>query len=190
VPLAQTREKRGVKKGSMNNYPPEQFPATQPVYLPPRPGYPEPGGVPQPDDIPMPGTSRASRWIALIIVLLLIIAGSTAYYYFQVRSSPQKTLQAYCAAFENNDAQGLYNTFSASSQAQTSVSKIQTTLRLFDLVTDGGIRTCTVDDTQETGSTAIGTITLVANTNHSGDTTLHLIDENGTWKINDKSSLP
>jgi len=173
----------------MNNYPPEQFPPTQPVYLSSQPGYPQPGGMPQPD-LPTPKTSRASRWIALVIVLLLIIAGSAAYYYFQVRSSPQKTLQAYCAAFESNDAQGLYNTLSTSSQAQTSVSKIQTTLRLFDLVTGGGIKTCTVDSTQETGSTATGTVTLVANTNHSGDTTLHLVDENGTWKIDDKSSLP
>jgi len=175
----------------MSDYPPSQYPeqspATQPGYPQTQPGYPQPGGFSQLPD-PIPPKRRSMLWIVLP-VLLLIVAGVGVYYYVQVRPSPQKTLQAYCTALQNNDAPGIYNTLSEGEQSQTTVNTIQASLRFFDLIA-GGVQSCVVNDTQDNGSTATGSITLVSTRNHSGISTLHLVYENGQWKIDNKAGLP
>jgi hypothetical protein len=155
------------------NYPQPQAAYPQQPGAYGQPGYPQPGIPGQ----PVRKRSRAGLWITLVIILLLVVVGvGGAFYYFQIRSTPAKTLQAYCTALQNNDAQGLYNTLSTE----------DTELLI------GGIKSCTVNSNsiQESGSTATGGITLVPDQGRAASGTIHLVDENNQWKINDTTDTP
>ncbi len=173
-------------------YPQAQpFPQAQPAY--PQQGYPQQGYPQQPGfgqpGMPLRKKSRAGLWIAIVVILVLV-GGGGGFYYFQIRSTPQKTLAAYCDGFKTNNAQEIYDTGSAKDQAQTSVSKIQTGLKALTLLT-GGITSCTFDNVQENGSNATASLTVTAS--HlppAPPATVHLINENGQWKIQGDSNTP
>lgn len=195
----------------MNNYPSSQYPERGPLpvsapqaesgYLQTRPASPySPMGHPL--SPPPPGLLQTNYrqparkkyhtilWIGLI-VLLLLAAGLGSYYYFQIRSTPQKTLQAYCNALKSNDAQALYETLTPDLQTHTSVSRLQQGLRLLNFLT-GGFQKCTLNENgiQESGSTATARITLVPNRGPSTTPVIRLKEENGQWKIQDNTSIP
>jgi FHA domain-containing protein len=158
----------------------------QPGY--PQPGYPQPGGFPQPT-YPQPKKKRVGLWIGLIILLLVLIGGSVGIYAYVNRSTPEKTLQAYCTALQNNDAQGVYNTFSSESQANTDLNKISTGLQALKLLF-GGFTNCTYSNVQQNGSTATATVTLTPVRGKVFGAPAHLVDENGQWKINNTTTNP
>ena len=176
----------------MNNYPrspySDQNPpdevgeTTQPAYPVEQPGYAE---------APAPRRRHTGLWATMIVILLLLIAGGGAYYYFQVRSTPQKTLQTYCDAVKNNDALALYNTYSSQARAQTNVQRLQQGLQLIDIAT-GGFKSCSVNNNsiQENGSVATGTITFISNRNQSFQDTVDLVQENGQWDVQHNAALP
>ncbi len=62
---------------------------------------------------------RRTGLIIGVIVLLLLVVGAGSVYYFVLRSTPEKTLQAYCDALKNGDAQGAYNLLSTNAQSKT-----------------------------------------------------------------------
>ncbi len=162
-------------------YPQPAYP--QPAY--PQPAYPQPGGFGQPG-YPAPRKSRAGLWIGLIILLLVIIGGGAVLAYTQLRSTPQKTLAAYCDGWKTSNAQEIYNQFDAAQRAKGTVADVQ---RVLDSVKQaGGVTDCTVSNVQQNGSTATGVVTLSAGNGKSASETDTLIQENGTWKI-DSSKL-
>ena len=180
----------------MNNLPPYTD-----QNQPGEPGYPQPGSFAQPRSpgYPQPGFQpgmpvrkrRTGLWITLVIVVLLLLAGGGLFAYFQVRSTPQKTLQAYCTALKNDDAQGVYNTLSSETQARISLDTLKTELRVVNLFV-GGIKNCVVQENsiQENGSLATGTITLTLGRGGTGNTTVNLVYENGQWKVQNNARLP
>lgn len=180
----------------MNNYPRSSYSdqnppdeireATQPM----QPPYPAEQQRLAADE-PAPRRRHAGLWATLIVILLLLIAGGGAYYYFQVRSTPQKTLQTYCDSVKNNDALALYNTYSTQAREQTTVQRLQQGLRIVDLAT-GGMKSCSIDSNSihENGSVATGTITFVSNRNRSFQDTVDLVDESGQWKVEHNVDLP
>jgi FlaG/FlaF family flagellin (archaellin) len=128
---------------------------------------------------------RIGLWIAIAVVVLLVVAGSTwgAFSYVN-RSTPTKTLQAFCTAFQKGDAQGLYNVLSKRAQAQASVDKLKAVFSFLEYA--GGIENCTVGNIQENGSTAIGNVTMNLKGSKPGQPyPERLINEGGTWKIDD-----
>lgn len=180
----------------------------QPFSAPPQPpqpmSYPQPGGFNQPyapmgnfsqpnypqPNYPQPKKSRVGLWIGLIIVLLILIGGGFAgYTYLQNRSTPEKTLQAYCTALQNNDAQGIYNTFTSEEQAKTDVNKVASALQLLKLLF-GGFTGCTYSNVTVNGNNATATLTItpVRGKVLSGPT--QLLNENGQWKISTNKTLP
>lgn len=167
-----------------------EAPPTERGYPLTQPAFPYPGGFPRPDYSRKPRKKRLALWIGLVTLLLLAV-GSSSYYYFVSRSTPQKTLEAYCSALKNNDAQSLYATFSAEQQTQTSVSKLQEGLRLLAILT-GGFKNCTADNAsvQEKGSTAAANITLVTARGPTTHMTIQLINENGAWRVAKNTNLP
>lgn len=201
----------------MNNFPPSSYPEqnppggfgpgsqpTQPAFPPMQPGYapaggsgqtgwPAPGAFTQPGYAPAPAPRRrhTGLWIALAVILLLLVAGGGTAVYLQARPTPQKTLQAYCDALKANDAQALYNTLSSSAQAQTSVSQLRQGLNLIEFLV-GGIKECVVnaDSIQQNGSTATGTVTITTDRGRTSTSTIHLIEENGQWKIQNNVRFP
>jgi hypothetical protein len=166
---------------------------SQPGY-PPQGSYGQPGYPPAAPNFNQPGyppkkKSRVGLWIGLIIVLLVIIGGIAGVVYIQNRSTPAKTLQAYCTALQNNDAQGIYNTLSSASQARTDVPKLSQGLQLIKLLT-GGISGCSYTNVQENGNTATASLTLTPVRGRASTGTIHLINENGQWKLDETSSVP
>jgi len=176
------------------NYPqpPPAYPQPQPGYPLPQPGYPQPQGYPQqPGGFGQPGyqqpqkKSRAGCWVAVIIILLLLVGGGVGGYYIynKVINTPAKTLAAYCDGLKTGNAQELYNTEAAAEQQKDSVSQIQKALAVFALV--GGVKDCTYTNIQENGSTATATMTITFGEGQPTSGTVHLISENGSWKLVD-----
>lgn len=183
------------------SYPQQGYPAPAPNYPnygpPQQPYVPpvQPGQYNQPD-ITAPGQpvklarkSRLGLWIALIIIALVIIIAAGGAYYFANRSTPTKTLQAYCDAIKTNNAQEAYNQLSSRVQNQTTLQRFTTNFntaeRLLNSPLVGGISDCTVSNVQENGSSATGTIVItIKNGNKPVSSNEGLINDNGTWKIN------
>jgi hypothetical protein len=164
-------------------YPQPAYP--QPAY--PQPAYPQPGGFGQPG-YPAPRKSRAGLWVGLVILLLIIIGGGGVLAYMQLRSTPQKTLTAYCDGWKTGNAQEIYNQLDAAERAKGTVADIQSVLNT--LKQAGGVTDCTVSNVQQTGSTATGVVTLSAGNGRSASETDTLIQENGTWKIDSTKLNP
>jgi len=164
-------------------YPQAGYP--QPGY--PQPGYPQPGIPPVPGAFGMPTQpkkSSAGLWITIaVVVLVLIIGGGGAAFLIANQSTPTKTLQAFCTALKNGDAQGEYDLYSTPIKSKVTLDQVKQQNQQIQSL--GGFSDCTVSNVQETGSTATGDITLTARVN--GKTAppikLNLVNESGTWKI-------
>jgi hypothetical protein len=190
----------------MSNFPPSSYPEqnpppqpgesvpafqpTQPAFPPLPPGYGQPG-YSQPGYVQAPAPGRRRLWLILVAVLLLLLLAGGAFAYLQVRPTPQKTLQAYCNALKANDAQALYDTLASAARAQTSVSQLRQELQLVEFLV-GGVKECIVntDSIQQNGSAATGTVTIVTNRGRSTTTNLHLIEEQGQWKVDTNAATP
>ena len=190
------------------NYPQANQPAhgqPQPPQAYPKPAYPQqpqsypqqpawagaPGqpGVPAAPAAAQP-KKRRTGLIAGIIVLLLLVVGGGSLYFFVLRSTPEKTLAAVCAAYTSSDAQGAFNQLSASAQSQTSVAKIAQGFQLIKSPLIGGIKSCTFTNVQQNGSTATADVTITVGNPAIPikPSKVLLVDENGTWKLDSNSS--
>jgi hypothetical protein len=187
---------------AFNNY---SAPAQPPAFTPPPPQatqprmeYPQAGGFNQPgyqpggfnQPAPQAKKSRVGLWIGLILVVIVLIAGGTgAFVYFQNRSTPEKTLQAFCTALQSSDAQGYYNTLSSQSQAQTDLQQISTGFQLLKLLT-GGFTSCTYSNVVVNGSTATAQLVVTSTRGKTISEPVSLVDENGQWKMSSGKNLP
>ncbi|HXR65545.1 MAG TPA: hypothetical protein VN729_06470 [Ktedonobacteraceae bacterium] len=180
-------------------FPQPGYPPTQPINTQAQGGY---TNVQQSEYADYAGTQQGGYtlarkgwdflWIALTaLALLLLVAGGSIYYYLQIRSTPGKTLQAYCSAIKSNDGQALYNTYSSAAQAQTGSAHLQQGLRLIEFLS-GGIEDCTVDNgsIHENDPQATASITFTLTSGRMSSARLHLIDENGQWKIENNAIVP
>ena len=200
-----------------SNYPQQGFsqPAAnypQQAYAPPASNYPNYGTPPEQSYVPpvQPGQydqyshtgntapgrpvqperkRHLGGWIALIILLLLAVIVAGGAFYYVNRSTPTKTLQTYCDALKNNNAQDAYNQLSSQTQSRTTQQQFtrsfNTAEQLLNSPLLGGVNTCTVGNVQENGSSATGTVVItVNNTTRTFSEKVDLVNENGTWKIN------
>jgi len=169
------------------DYPNYGTPPQQPYAPPVQPGqFDQPGrsGITAPGrPVQPPRKSRLGLWIALIVLAFVIIAGAVGAYLYVNRSTPNKTLTAYCNAIKNGDAQGAYNQLSTRAKSKTSVAQISQALQIINSPLLGGIKDCTVSNVQENGSTATATVTITPNKGKALNAPAKLLDENGTWKI-------
>lgn len=195
-------------------FPQPGYPPTQPMYPPTQPGYTgeqtqagyagyagtQPAGYmdytnymgAQQPAYPLLRRGWNSLWIVLTtLALLLLVLGGSLYYYFLIRSTPQKTLQAYCSAIKNEDGQALYNTYSSEARTQTDAPHLQQGLRLIEFLS-GGIEDCTVDanSIRENDPQASASVMFTLYNGRVNSAVLHLIDENGQWKIENNAILP
>src|SRR5216684_2072953 len=144
------------------------------------PGYPATAVQPQ-------KKSRLGLWIALIVIVLLVAAGGVGGYIYLNRSTPTRTLQAFCNALKASppDYQTAYNQYSARQRAQASEQTFASNLQqAFSNPILGGLKDCTVSNVQETGSTANGVVTLSFNSvNQTVVFNFTLVDTGNIWKI-------
>ena len=131
-----------------------------------------------------PGKRRTGLIIGVIVLLLLVVGGGSVYY-FVLRSTPEKTLQAYCDALKNGDAQGAYNLLSTNAQSKTNLTDFTKAFQLIKSPLIGGIKSCTFANVQQTGSNATADVTVTVGNPivPVKPSKAFLVNENGTWKI-------
>jgi hypothetical protein len=194
---------------SASNYPQADQPYMQQPQAYPAPAYPQqpqafpqqtpwagtPGqfGVPAAPAAPaaaQPKKSRTGLIIGLIVLLVLVVGGGIgAFLYISSRSTPEKTLQAYCTALVHNDAQGVFNLESRNAQQTTSLNAIKVGLAATSLA--GGIKNCVPGQvTNNNGTTADGVVTLTFGNGKTQQDSGILVNENGTWKLGNSPQAP
>lgn len=179
----------------------------QPGYNQAPPAYPTPPYSQYPQQAPWPAApgqfgapavaqprKRRTGLVIGVIVLLVVIGAAIGVFAYVNRSTPEKTLQAFCTALKSNDEHGAYSQFGTSITSRESEQQYAPQFANFENALNspqvGGLKDCTVSNVQENGSTATGTITLSLNRG-SGALPVNytLGNENGTWKL-ETATLP
>jgi predicted component of type VI protein secretion system len=155
-----------------------QQPFVPPMYQGSIPGYP--GAAPV---YAGPATPPAARrrsvwvWIALIIIIVLIL-GSGAYYYFS-RSTPEKTLDAYCQALQTQNYVAAYDQLASTLQNTQTEPQYAGVLQAL-----GKVSSCTHGSANILANTATANLTLVSSGQTYKGTITLLQDNSNNWKIN------
>ena len=124
--------------------------------------------------------SRRKLWIPVAIVGIALLA-SVLVFFFVIRSTPDKTLDAFCNSMQKGDYQTAYNQFSPALQKMQSEPQFQS---------ENKVTSCTHDSSTQSGKTATANLTTVSSgTKSSGQVTL-VQDSNSNWKINGLPSTP
>lgn len=133
-----------------------------------------------------PKKSRRGLWVALaLIVLVVLLAGAAfAAVAYANRSTPQKTLSAFCADLKNNDYHDAYGQMSNKFQSTTSEDAFT---RLFKntFARGGGLKDCQFGGETDNGSTGSAVLTFTVNFTlvppQPRNSTL--VTDSGVWKI-------
>jgi pSer/pThr/pTyr-binding forkhead associated (FHA) protein len=191
------------------NYPPVSQPDYgQPQQPYPMPAYSQPQGYPQqapwagapgqfgapPAPVATQPRTRRTGLIIGLIVLLVVIAGGIGVFAYANRSTPEKTLSAFCAALKNNDEHGAYSQFGTGITSRETEQQYAPRFSAFESALRtpqfGGLKDCTVSNVQENGSNATGSIVLSFNVSTATlPVNYTLSNENGTWKL-ENATLP
>lgn len=138
---------------------------------------------------------RPLLWVAVALIVIILFGGSAALTYALTQpqtAAPNATLQTYCQAIKNADAQGMYNLLSQQAKTHTSLDDLQRTFNSFDTLSSLGMKIsdCTFSDLRVSGSLAVATISLTLSMTFEGQTTtittpnlVSLVQENNQWKI-------
>jgi hypothetical protein len=152
---------------------PPPFPATQP-YPPPMSFAP---GAP-----PVRRRSRAGFWILISVLVVLVLASVASFFVIRYinRSTPDKTLDAFCNAVEQADYPSAYEQLSARLQHTISEAAFAAAFAQ-DRVT-----ACTHGTTGDSGSSVTNNLKLVhASKGINNDIVTLTRDSNDEWKIDD-----
>ena len=161
-------------------YPPPPPPPASPETVSYPPGAPYPG---TPVPVPAQPRRRTGLWIILgaigaLVVIGLVLFGVIAYVN---RSTPTRSLNAFCNALKSGDFQVAYNQLSSGLQSKFG-SEAQFAAGYASNLGMGKVTNCTVTTVDDAAGS--GTI---SNTFASGSTLVDnyiLVNENGAWKIN------
>lgn len=134
---------------------------------------------------PAPSAQRPQRrrwyFIALALIVFLVLVAVGTYVYVN-RSTPDKTLTTYYGALIHGDYQTAYDQLSTAAQGRlTEPAFVQFWQGL------GGVKAWSTTSLQEQGSTATAAITLTLGNGQTRPASIPLIDENGTWKIENET---
>jgi hypothetical protein len=144
-----------------------------------------PPGIPASELPTAPSTQRPKRrrgyFIALALIVLLVLVAVGAYVYLN-RSTPEKTLTTYYGALISGDYQTAYDQLSTASKGKiTEPAFVQFWQAL------GGVKAWSTTSLLEQGSTATAALTLTLGNGQTRPASIPLIDENGTWKIENET---
>jgi uncharacterized membrane protein len=154
------------------------------VFAPPPPSHvPSSGEKASSSGLPAAQQPKRRRVyiLALVFIVLLVIAAVGAYVYLN-RSTPDKTISTYYAALIQGDYQTAYDQLSTASQGKlTEPAFVQFWQAL------GGVKAWSTTSLQEQGSTATAALTLTLGNGQTRPASISLINENGTWKIENET---
>jgi limonene-1,2-epoxide hydrolase len=142
--------------------------------------------IPADFDGPIPGylsiqqvRRRDRRFILIGLGLLVVIALAVGGYFYFTRSTPEKTLDAFCNAMQGQDYQTAYNQLSNSLQSSETELEFANTLRA-----NGKINTCTHNSTNATNNKATANVTLVTGSGQASSSRITLTtDSSNSWKL-------
>lgn len=158
-----------------------------PAVYPPSPpvqGYPAYGAPPVPPAYGPPGApvlpqQRRNRtlWFILggvgaLVVLVIVLVAALVY---ANRSTPAKTLDAFCNAIHNRDYQTAYNQLSSFRQTRVSETQFANIFTNF--------ASCTYSSPAESGTSATTNMTFDSPSVGVITAPADLVQENGIWKI-------
>jgi hypothetical protein len=102
-------------------------------------------------------------------------------------STPTKTLAQYCNDYKAGDYGSAYDLLSSNLQSQfTRQQYITAEQQAANQV--GGVTNCTVANVIENDPSATGIVTFTAGNGKTASETDKLVDQNGTWKIDNIST--
>ena len=142
--------------------------------------------VPPDFDGPIPGympmkqvRRRDRRFILMGLGLLVVIALVIGGYFFFNRSTPEKTLDAFCNAMQGQDYQTAYNQLSNSLQSIETELDFANTLRA-----NGKVNTCTHSSANTTNNKTTANVTLVTGSGQASSSSITLTADSGNiWKM-------
>jgi hypothetical protein len=157
--------------------------AQQSVYPQSQPGYPLPqlNGFGQ--VYPQQKKNRAFLWIWLAVALFLVAIGGIGGLVYLNRPTPEKTLQSFCTALQDNNSQGIYSTYSNALQQQVNLNTISAAFQEINLFS-GGIASCTYGNVIANNDSATATMIVASRSGGITNGTVVLVYENSQWKIN------
>jgi hypothetical protein len=148
---------------------PANVPPTQPI-LPPEEGT----------RLPVRSKRRRTLWFVLggIAAAIVIAVASFALVMYLNRSTPMKTLDAFCNALQREDYQTAYNQLSQQLQDQIPESVLAAALSQDKVIS------CTHGVASESGDTSTTSLKLVHNSRGVNNDTVTLVkDKHSNWKI-------
>jgi pSer/pThr/pTyr-binding forkhead associated (FHA) protein/limonene-1,2-epoxide hydrolase len=142
--------------------------------------------IPADYDGPIPGyvpikqvRRRDRRFILIGLGLLVVIVLSVAGYFYFNRSTPEKTLDAFCNALQEQNYQTAYN------QLSNSIQNRETELEFSDTSQAGGkVSTCTHSSANTTNNRATANMRLVTGSGQTSSSIVTLMADSGNiWKM-------
>ena len=126
--------------------------------------------------------SRKGCWITLSVLTVLLLASVASFYVIRYvnRSTPDKTLDAFCNALQQADYRSAYDQFSANLQHTVSEAAFATTL------SQDKVTTCAHGTTGDSANSVTNDLKLVhASKGINNDIVTLTQDSNNDWKIDD-----
>jgi hypothetical protein len=179
----------GYNQGSNLSYSP---PIAPPPYIGETYNMPQAGYAPyQPAPAPVPAQEKVKKpdrrglWIALSAVIGVLLLGAIVLGVFGYvnRSTPTKTLNAFCSALKSGDNPTAYNQLSSGLQAKFG-SEAQFATGFSNNGGLGKIQNCTVNNVDDGAGTGTINYTLTGGSASTLVVDYTLINENGASKIN------
>ncbi len=133
-----------------------------------------------PGYVPIEQVRRRDRqFILLGVGLLVVIALALGGYFYFTRSTPEKTLDAFCNAMQVQDYQTAYSQLSNSLQSSETELEFASTLHA-----NGKINTCTHSSANTTNNRATANVTLVTGSGQASRSSITLTaDSSNIWKM-------
>ena len=126
--------------------------------------------------------SRRGRWITLSILAVLLLAAVASFFVIRYvnRSTPDKTLDAFCNALQQADYRSAYDQFSAKLQQTVSEAAFAAALSQYK------VTACTHGTTGDSANSVTNDLKLVhASKGVNNDIVTLTKDSNNDWKIDD-----
>lgn len=131
---------------------------------------------------PVQKRSRQGRWITISILAVLLLAAVASFFVIRYvsRSTPDKTLDAFCNALQQADYRSAYDQFSANLQHTVSEAAFAAAL------SQDKVTACTHGTTGDSANSVTNDLKLVhASKGINNDIVTLAKDSNDDWKIDD-----
>lgn len=134
-------------------------------------------------DTAQPTNGRKQRFwgmLLLVIALLLLLVVAVGGYFYLNRSTPEKTLQTFCAALKQNNYSEAYNQFSPSLQHTTNEQNFAA------IFAQDKVTQCSYGATSEFAASTTTSLQLVhASQKKNSDFVTLVRDDSNIWRIAD-----